>query len=405
VSDPAGVTRLAVIGLGHRATAMIASMQAVDPGVSVRAVADPDTENARRRLVMVEPTHAEVRVYPSADAMLEDPANYDAVVIGTRCYLHTTMAIKVASAGLPLFLEKPVAISLEELGALREAFRGREDEVVVSFPLRHTPLFSKALEIVRSGTLGTINQIQAVNNVPYGGVYFGQWYRNHDQTGGLWLQKATHDFDCINLLAGSRPVGVAAMESRRVYGGEKPHDLRCSACDETETCPESPQNLARRGDDGGMYQDSDDRTDHWCAFSREIQNHDAGSALIMYENGIHASYSQNFLSRRAAYRRGATVIGYEATLEFDLAPMELRIIHHRSAKVEQVQVDVGSEAHGGGDLILAQSFLDLLKGRARPDASLKDGLLSAAMCLAARESARTKTFQRVGEGASFSNTR
>ncbi len=90
------------------------------------------------------------------------------------------MAIKVASVGLPLSLEKPVAISLGELGALREAFRGREDEVVVSFPLRHTPLFSTALEVVK-GALGTINQIQAVNNVPYGGVYFGQWYRNHDQ--------------------------------------------------------------------------------------------------------------------------------------------------------------------------------------------------------------------------------
>jgi predicted dehydrogenase len=393
VFDPGDVMRLAVIGLGHRATAMIASMQAVDPGVSVRAVADPDTESARQRLAMVGDARA--RIYPSADAMLEDPADYDGVVIGTRCHLHTRMAIKVASARLPLFLEKPVAISLEELVALREAFRRREDEVVVSFPLRHTPLFSKALEVVRSGTLGTINQIQATNNVPYGGVYFGQWYRNHDQTGGLWLQKATHDFDYINLLAGSRPVGVAAMESRRVYGGEKPHDLRCSACDETNTCPESPQNLARRGDDGGMYQDSDDRTDHWCAFSREIQNHDAGSALIMYENGIHASYSQNFLSRRSAYKRGATVVGYEATLEFDLAPMELRIIHHRSEKVEQLRVDGEDDAHAGGDRILAESFLDLVKGRARPNASLRDGLLSAAMCLAARESARTKTFQRV----------
>ena len=382
-----------MIGLGHRAAAMIASMQSVDPKVSVRAVADPDTESARQRLAMVGDARA--RVYPSADVMLEDPADYDGVVIGTRCHLHTRMAIKVASAGLPLFLEKPVAISLEELGALREVFRGREDEVVVSFPLRHTPLFSKALEVVRSGTLGTINQIQATNNVPYGGVYFGQWYRNHDQTGGLWLQKATHDFDYINLLAGSRPVGVAAMESRRVYGGEKPHDLRCSACDETETCPESPQNLARRGDDGGMYQDSDDRTDHWCAFSREIQNHDAGSALIMYENGIHASYSQNFLSRRSAYKRGATVVGYEATLEFDLAPMELRIIHHRSEKVEQLRVDGEDDGHAGGDRILAESFLDLVKDRARPHASLRDGLLSAAMCLAARESARTKTFQRV----------
>jgi len=228
---------------------MIASMQTVDPGVSILAVADPDTESARRRLAMVG--NAEARVYPSADAMLEDQADYDGIVIGTRCHLHIPMAIKVASVGLPLFLEKPVAISLGELGALREAFRGREDEVVVSFPLRHTPLFSKALEVVKSGVLGTINQIQAINNVPYGGVYFGQWYRNHDQTGGLWLQKATHDFDCINLLAGSRPVGVAAMESRRVYGGEKPHDLRCSACDETQTCPESPKNLARRGTTAG----------------------------------------------------------------------------------------------------------------------------------------------------------
>jgi predicted dehydrogenase len=374
---------------------MIASMQAVDPGVSVSAVADPDTESARRRLAMVGPGQARARIYPSADAMLEGHENYDGVVIGTRCHLHTTMAIKVASTGLPLFLEKPVAIRPEEVGALREAFVGREDEVAVSFPLRHMPLFTKVLEVVNSGALGTINQIQAVNNVPYGGVYFGQWYRDHDLTGGLWLQKATHDFDCINLLAGSRPVGVAAMESRRVYGGEKPHSLRCSACDETETCPESPQNLASRGDDGGMYQDSDDRTDHWCAFSREIRNHDAGSALIMYENGVHASYSQNFLSRRSAYKRGATVVGYEATLEFDLAPMELRIIDHRSDNVERMRVDIEDAGHGGGDLILAESFLGLLEGRAKPNASLKDGLLSAAMCLAARESARTKTFQPV----------
>ena len=49
----------------------------------------------------------------------------------------------------------------------------------------------------------------------------------------------------------------------------------------------------------------------------------------------------------------------------------------------------------GGDLILAEGFLDLVKGHARPNASLRDGLLSAAMCLAARESARTKTFQPV----------
>src|SRR5215213_4259661 len=387
------MTRLAVIGLGHRAAAMIASMQSVDPKVSVRAVADPDTESARQRLAMVGDARA--RVYPSADVMLEDPADYDGVVIGTRCHLHTRMAIKVASAGLPLFLEKPVAISLEELGALREVFRGREDEVVVSFPLRHTPLFSKALEVVRSGTLGTINQIQATNNVPYGGVYFGQWYRNHDQTGGLWLQKATHDFDYINLLAGSRPVGVAAMESRRVYGGEKPHDLRCSACDETETCPESPQNLARREDDGGMYQDSDDRTDHWCAFSREIQNHDAGSALIMHENGIHASYSQNFLSRRSACRRGAN--GRRIRGNTGVRPGSDEITHHPSPLREGRADEAGyrgprarrRRSHP------RQKLPGPGKGTRQARCLIEGWASQRRHVPRARESARTKTFQPV----------
>jgi len=75
--------------------------------------------------------------------------------------------------------------------------------------------------------------------------------------------------------------------------------------------------------------------------------------------------------------------------------MELRIIHHRSEKVEQLRVDIEDDGHAGGDLILAENFIDLIKGRARPGATLKDGLLSAAMCLAARESARPKTFQAV----------
>ena len=73
----------------------------------------------------------------------------------------------------------------------------------------------------------------------------------------------------------------------------------------------------------------------------------------------------------------------------------MRVVHHHSAEVERVRADAEQEGHGGGDLALARSFLDLIQGRARPDASLEDGLLSAAMCLAARESARTKTFQPV----------
>ena len=73
-------------------------------------------------------------IISSADAMLEDSGglrrrrNRDQVPPahpnGYQSRLYWVAAL----------LEKPVAISPEELGALREAFRGREDEVAVSFP-------------------------------------------------------------------------------------------------------------------------------------------------------------------------------------------------------------------------------------------------------------------------------
>ncbi|MEM8494894.1 MAG: Gfo/Idh/MocA family oxidoreductase, partial [Planctomycetota bacterium] len=114
---------------------------------------------------------------------------------------------------VPTFLEKPVGLNQAELDALRIAFAGRDDQVVVSFPLRMSPLFERARELVRRGRVGKMNQITAVNFVPYGGVYFGQWYRDAKATGGLWLQKATHDFDYICELAMAEPTGAMAMET------------------------------------------------------------------------------------------------------------------------------------------------------------------------------------------------
>ncbi|MBA3684043.1 MAG: Gfo/Idh/MocA family oxidoreductase [Planctomycetes bacterium] len=377
--------RLAVIGLGGRMAGDLNEIFALDPEMEIAAIADPDPAVAGRTKM----PSGGARHFPSVEALVAAGGRYDGVLVGTQCNLHTHAACALAPLGAPLFLEKPVAITDDEVVRLAAAWRGREDQVVVSFPLRYTPLFRAVLAVVRSGALGAINQIQAFNNVNYGGVYFGQWYRDFDRAGGLWLQKATHDFDYINLLAGSAPTAVAATVTKRIYGGDKPHDLICSRCDETLTCPESPRNQAARGDNGGMG-----AGDHGCAFSREIKNEDAGSALIMYADGVHAAYSQNFVSRRTAGQRGARVTGYLGTVEFDWYTDSYRVIHHHDQRVDRVEVKASS-GHGGGDQVLAQNFVDLVRGRARSHADLNAGLLSAAMCLAARTSAQNRTFQPI----------
>src|SRR5690606_38144563 len=125
-------------------------------------------------------------------------------------------------------LEKPVATTMEDARRLKAGFEAGKSKVVVSFPLRLTSMVQCVKEIVDSGQIGTVEHVQAVNNVPYGGVYYHYWYRDEKETGGMFLQKATHDFDYINYILGHKPAVVSAMTSKQVYKGTKPAGLKCA---------------------------------------------------------------------------------------------------------------------------------------------------------------------------------
>jgi predicted dehydrogenase len=375
--------------MGRRAAHLTAILQKIDPEVRLVAVADPTPATAQLRMSEVNVVDPPTDFLPSAEALLDRASDYDALMIGSNCDSHAALGSLCAAVPVPLFLEKPVAITRTQLEELAASFAEREGNVVVSFPLRATPLFQRALQIVRSGRLGVINQIQAYNYVPYGGVYFGQWYRDYEVTGGLWLQKATHDFDYLTQLAQALPTRIAAVGSHRIYGGDMSPDLSCSACDRTDSCLESPRSIAERGDDGGIGYE-----DHACAFSTSIRHHDAGSALVNYSNGIHVAYSQNFVSRRSAAWRGCRVTGYRATLEFDWYKEAIRIIEHHTGTVEDIRM-AGNGEHHGGDTVLMRNFLDVIRRVDVPHTSLADGILSAAMCIAAQASEDHGNFEQI----------
>ena len=381
--------RVAVIGLGARSSGMVAQMCKNFEDARLVAVADPNQQTVRAHMKHHELPQDSVKFYDDADQLLEHAEQYDGIMIGTQCHMHTPMAIKVLPTELPLFLEKPVAMSHEQMHALADAWRGNEHRVVVSFPLRVTPVFNTAMEILRSGRLGTINQLQAYNNVSYGGVYYGEWYREYDRTGGLWLQKATHDFDYLTQVVGCPPKTVTAMMTQKIYGGDKPHDLRCSACDETATCPESPEAHRRRDDSTGM-----DPEDHWCVYGSKVKNQDAGSAIIRYEDDTIASYDQNFVSRRTAAQRGVIVTGYDATMEFGWYPSAVHVIDHHSPRVDHIECPAYG-GHGGGDDPLLRAFVAMMRDKQPSAANLTDGLLSVAMCLAARDACENQSVQKI----------
>ena len=398
--------RIGVIGYGSRIRHMLGELRRLGRDLRVVAVVDP-AEAALREAF--PDALAGVTFYPDAASML-DQAGPDAVMIGTVCNVHTDLAIQVIERDLPLYLEKPVSIDEDQLHRLHAAAQGREPRVVVGFPLRSSTLLQTVKEIVDSGTIGTVENIQAINNVPfYGSNYYHGWMRDDRLTGGLWLQKATHDLDYLTFLVGQMPERIVAVESKTVFTGDMPAGLHCVDCDLYRTCPESQHNLFTvQGIMDSLEHPEDWWAGRWqCVFATDTGNHDSATAILQYASGAHLTYTQNFYARRTAAKRGASLIGYRGTVEFDWYRGEILVHHHLTGRVERHDFSgreiphtgrpgggsSGGGAHFGGDLELAKDFIALIYGEGDSRATLEDGLVSAQLCLMAKRSSETGQFQ------------
>jgi len=399
--------RLGIIGYGSRLRHMVAELERFGRDIRVVAVVDPAEQQLRESF----PHLLEgVTFYADAKTML-DEAGLDGVMIGTRCDLHTDLAIQVLERSLPLYLEKPVSIDEEQLHRLYAASRQYEPKVVVGFPLRSSTLLQAVKEVIDSGVIGTVENVQAINNVPfYGSNYYHGWMRDDSITGGLWLQKATHDFDYLTYLMGQLPERIVAVESKTVFTGDMPAGLYCIDCPKYKTCPESQYNLFTLQ---GILDTLENQEDWWagrwqCSFAVDTGNHDAATAILQYASGAHLTYTQNFYARRTAAKRGAALIGYKGTVEFDWYRGDLTVHHHLSGRVERHDYSgreiphsgrrgggsSGGGAHFGGDMELARDFLNLIYGEGESRATLEDGLISAQLCLMAKRACETSQFQR-----------
>lgn len=378
--------KLGVIGYGLRIKCVINILLELDEEICVKAISDINIAKVKDDLKDTKINADDIIFYNDPDKML-DEEELDGVLIGTRCSLHTQMAKKVLKRNIPLFLEKPVATNMEDLLELKEAAENSKSQVVVSFPLRVTPLVKITKEIIASGKLGRIEHVEAVNNVPYGGVYFHNWYRDENETGGLFLQKTTHDFDYINYLLGIKPIEVCAMTSKQIFKGDKPEGLYCKDCDEKNTCPEGPFSM--------KFIKFDTPNGDMCCYAKDTGNEDSGSAIIRYETGMHVNYTQNFFARKGAAKRGAMLLGYDGSVEFDWSTNEVKVYMHSTERVETYKVDVSKMSHGGGDHVLGLNFINIMRGIEKSISSIEDGLLSVLMCLKAKESSINSTFEKI----------
>lgn len=215
--------------------------------------------------------HNIARWYTDAQELIDDP-DVTAVYIATPPSSHATFAIMAMKAGKPVYIEKPLAASYDDCARINRISEKTGVPCFVAYYRRYLPYFQKVKEILQSGRLGTIANVQIRFSVPprdldYQSSNSKPWRLQPDIAGGgYFYDLAPHQLDLLQHLFGviTRAHGYCANRAH-LYEAE-----------------------------------------------------DTISAVFYFENGVPGSGSWCFVGHQSAKEDCVEVIGEKGTLTFSV---------------------------------------------------------------------------------------
>ena len=274
-------------------------------------------------------------------------------------FLHEEMAVAALEAGKAVYLEKPMAISIEGCDRILETAMRTGSKLFVGHNMRYFPSILKMKEVIDSGLIGEVQAGWCRHFINYGGdAYFRDWHSEQKNTCGLLLQKGAHDIDVMHWLMGSHTKRVVGMGMLSVYD-------RCAR---------------RSPDEPGCAKWSDEHYPplEQTGFSPVIDVEDHNMILMQLENGTQAVYMQCHYTPDA--ERNYTFIGTKGRVENigDSGDCRIHVWTRRGPRETPdiiYHLKSGSGTHGGSDPMIISNFL----------AFVRDGVPTNATPLAARD--------------------
>jgi 1,5-anhydro-D-fructose reductase (1,5-anhydro-D-mannitol-forming) len=149
--------------------------------------------------------HGVPRWTTDADALIRDP-EIDAVYIATPPGTHLEYALRVAAAGKPAYVEKPLARNHGECRRMIDAFATADRPLFVAYYRRALPRFLKFKELIETGRLGRITTV----SYRYADAKWRELDRNNlawrflaeHSGGGLFMDLGSHALDILDFLLG-----------------------------------------------------------------------------------------------------------------------------------------------------------------------------------------------------------
>jgi predicted dehydrogenase len=198
--------KIGLLGASRIAPSAILEASLSLPGVTVVAVAARDFDRARAYAAQ----HGIPNVEPSYEALLAR-SDLDLIYNALPVPLHELWTVAALTAGKHVLLEKPSALTASQARTMVDAAIRNGRRLIEGFHYRYHPLFTRVLEIVRSGELGEIFRADAVIDVP---VPFrpGEIRWDPDMGGGALMDLGCYPVHWLRTLCGPFEVRSAKIE-------------------------------------------------------------------------------------------------------------------------------------------------------------------------------------------------
>ena len=369
---------LAIIGAGSRGGQTYGKYCLEHPeDVRVVAVADPREYNRNKTAEQhdIPPEN----VFSDWKELLSRPKLADAVIISTIETMHKEPAIKAAELGYHILLEKPMAPDVDSCKAIVEAAKKYKVILMVCHVLRYAKYFAKIKEIIDSGKIGDIANIQHLEGV-------GWWHQAHSFVRGnfrnvkdssfMLLAKSCHDIDLINWWIGRKCLRVSSFGELKHFRKEnKPSEAadRCMDCVlSDDKCPYSAKKFYFDRLHKGEH--------HWplamlvtefteealekalregpygrCVYNCDNDVVDHQVVALEYEERISATFTMSAFTPHGRFTRIMGTKGY-----IDGSEGKLRILDFNSGQWEEIEMETGG-GHSGGDAGLMNAFIQTIK--------------------------------------------
>lgn len=338
-----GDLRIGVIGAGGRSI-LARHAHSSERGAKVVAICDVREAMVAKLAARIG---CEPAVFTHHHSMLE--TDLDAVIVVSPDHLHEEHAIAALERGLHVYLEKPMAISVEGCDRVLQVAARTGNRLFVGHNMRYMTFVRRIRQLIQNDEIGQVKAIWCRHFISYGGdAYFRDWHADRSKSTGLLLQKAVHDLDLFHYFTGSFARRVSAMGSLSVYN-QLPripaHESQYASSDVSRWPP-----LAQKD------------------FNPVIDVEDQSNVLLQFPGGVLGSYMQCHFTPDAW--RNYTVIGTGGRLENlgDGPESPIFVWNRRTDTYNMIGDKVfrggsaGSSGHREADELIVADFLNFVRG-------------------------------------------